>query len=154
MNPHALIAIGVTMAACGAGMSETAQVGRTITIHDERGGSISAYIDRANAYRAAGVPVVISGNCHSACAVLASLPTACLGPRARLGLHWPVLLANGHVLGQDIDSPWFDHVTPQIAASVRARPFDSARALDKEQVTVTPRNAAQYGLRACEAHNV
>jgi hypothetical protein len=144
----ALILAAVALAACGAGMSDFAQASRQITISGDNGGSVREYIARAERLRAEGVPVVIAGACHSACAMIASLPNACLGPRAKVGLHWPYVKLGGTVAGPDALSPWFDRVTPQIAQAVRAMPFDYTRA-GHIQLTVTAANAAQYGLRAC-----
>jgi hypothetical protein len=133
----------LALSACAAPDVST----RAHTVRNDNGGSIAEYIARAERLR--GQPVVIAGTCHSACAVLASLPTACLGPSARVGLHWPYLLVNGAVLGPDVSSAWFRYVTPQIAATVRALPFDYARA-NELQITVTAASAAQYGLKVCE----
>ena len=131
----------LALSACAAPDVTTRRIGNA------GGGVVTEYIARADSLR--GQPVVITGECHSACAMLASLPTACLGPRAKVGLHWPYVKHGSVVAGPDALSPWFDRVTPQIAAAVRAMPFDYASAGDV-QITVTAANAAQYGLRVCE----
>jgi hypothetical protein len=137
---RALIA-ALALSACAAPELATRRIG------NDGGGVVTEYIARADALR--GQPVVITGECHSACAMIASLPSACLGPRARVGLHWPYVKVGETVAGPHANSPWFDRVTPQISAAVRAMPFDYARA-GELQLTVTAANAAQYGLRACE----
>jgi hypothetical protein len=128
------------LSACAAPELATRRIG------NDNGGVVTEYIARADALR--GQPVVITGECHSACAVLASLPSACLGPRARVGLHWPYVKVGETVAGPHANSPWFDNVTPQIARAVKAMPFDYARA-GHIQLTITAATAARYGLRAC-----
>jgi hypothetical protein len=127
------------LSACAAPELATRRIG------NDGGGVVTEYIARADSLR--GQPVVISGECHSACAVLASLPSACLGPRARVGLHPPYFVAGG-VAFPHYGAEFFAHVTPQIAQAVRAMPFDYSRA-GHIQLTITAATAAQYGLRAC-----
>jgi hypothetical protein len=114
MLRYALVALA--MSACAA----PEMASRSHTVRNDNGGSVREYIARAEKLRAEGVPVVITGACHSACAMIASLPNACLGPRARVGLHWPYVKLGATVAGPHANSPWFDKVTPQIAAAVRS----------------------------------
>jgi hypothetical protein len=137
MLRYALVALALS--ACAAPDLATRRIG------NDGGGVVTEYIARADALR--GQPVVITGECHSACAVLASLPSACLGPRARVGLHPPYFVAGG-VAFQHLGHDFFQNVTPQIARAVRAMPFDYTRAGDI-QLTITAATAARYGLRAC-----
>src|SRR5262245_11285022 len=62
----------------------------TVRISNDNGGQIGAYVERLVALRESGQPVVIDGNCLSACTlVLGILPPEriCVTPRARLGFH-------------------------------------------------------------------
>jgi hypothetical protein len=131
----------LALSACAAPELATRRIG------NDNGGVVTEYIARADSLR--GQPVVITGERHSACAMIASLPSACLGPRARVGLHWPYVKVGETVAGPHANSPWFDRVTPQIAQAVRAMPFDYTRAGDVKLI-VTPKNAAAFGLRVCE----
>jgi hypothetical protein len=79
----------LALSACAAPDVST----RAHTVRNDNGGEIAAYIARADRLR--GQAVVITGECHSACAVLASLPTACLARGARVGLHRPYFVAGG-----------------------------------------------------------
>jgi hypothetical protein len=139
MLRYALVALA--MSACAA----PDLASRSHTVRNDNGGSVREYIALAEKLR--GQPVVITGECHSACAVLASLPNACLGPRAKVGLHPPYFVAGGVAFFHP-GAEYFAYVTPQIARAIRAMPFDYTRAGDL-QLTITAATAAQYGLRAC-----
>jgi hypothetical protein len=146
MTMNRIIAACIAVSACGAAISGPP----VVTIAGDRGGEIPRYIARANDLRAQGTPVRVTGECHSACAILASLPTACIARGGRIGLHWPYLPAAGGIaLGPDIGNPFFDHVTPQIAAAVRGLPFDY-RNPGAVHLTVTAKTARQFGLTECE----
>jgi hypothetical protein len=59
-------------------------------ISDDRGGQIGQYLQMFAAVRATGEPVVVDGNCLSACTlVLGLIPRRqiCATPRARFGFH-------------------------------------------------------------------
>ncbi len=73
-----LLACGVTSASA------------TMRISDDRGGQIGQYLQAFTAVRATGEPVVVDGNCLSACTlVLGLIPhnQICATPRARFGFH-------------------------------------------------------------------
>jgi hypothetical protein len=61
----------------------------TIRIAGDEGGIIGAYEARYRAIARSGEPVVIDGECTSACTLVLSLPSrqVCATPRARLGVH-------------------------------------------------------------------
>jgi hypothetical protein len=146
MTMNRIIAACIAVSACGAAISGPP----VVTITRDGGGSISAYIARATELRAQGTPVRVTGECHSACAIIASLPTACIAKRGRVGLHWPYLPAAGGIaLGPDVFNPFFDHVTPEIAAAVRALPFDY-RNPGAVHLTVTAKTARKFGLTECK----
>lgn len=63
------------------------QDARTIT--RDNGGSIPAYMARIRTDAIAGRQVRIIGQCHSACTMYLSLPTACVSRSAVLGFHGP-----------------------------------------------------------------
>jgi hypothetical protein len=121
------------------------------TITRDAGGAIADYAARADHMRQAGARVVIDGVCASACAMLASLPTACVTKRGKIGLHWPYLPdARGIALGPAPISTFFDRVTPEIAAAVRALPFDY-RNPEAITLNITWANAPQYGVARCQS---
>jgi len=123
-----------------------------VIITADRGGSEQTYIARADALRRSGTPVVIAGQCDSACSILASLPSACVAHGARIGLHQPrqVWVTNGQRLeaGPNLNTQYYRHVTPQIAARVRSMPFNYERPWEMP-VTITHAEAPRYGLRQC-----
>jgi hypothetical protein len=123
-----------------------------IIIGPDTGGNAAAYIARAQQLRASGQPVVIAGDCHSSCTIYASLPNACVAPGASLGLQPPRLVwtvsGQRFEAGPSPDSPYYHHVTPQIAARVRAMPFDWEHPW-RIQDTITFTTAPAYGLRQC-----
>ncbi len=62
----------------------------TMRIAEDRGGQIGQYLQTFIALRTSGEPVVVDGNCLSACTlVLGLLPRnqICATPRARFGFH-------------------------------------------------------------------
>jgi hypothetical protein len=62
----------------------------TVRVSNDLGGQIGPYLERLMALRDSGEPIVIDGNCLSACTlVLGVLPPEriCVTPRARLGFH-------------------------------------------------------------------
>jgi hypothetical protein len=123
-----------------------------VIIAGDMGGNAAAYIARAQQLRASGRPVVITDRCDSSCTIYASLPNACIAPGASLGLHpsrlvWTVS-GQRFEAGPSPDSPYYDHVTPQIAARVRAMPFDWEQPW-RIQDTITFTTAPAYGLRQC-----
>jgi hypothetical protein len=74
----ALLACGVTSASA------------TMRISEDRGGQIGQYLQTFAALRTTGEPVVVDGNCLSACTlVLGLIPRnqICATPRARFGFH-------------------------------------------------------------------
>jgi len=145
MTMNRLIAACIAVSACGAAISGPP----VVTISRDGGGEVSRYIARANDLRAQGTPIRVTGECHSACAIIASLPTACIARGGRVGLHWPYLPTDhGIALGPDIGSEWFRHVTPQIAAAVRGLPFDY-RNPRATKMQITWATAPQYGLTRC-----
>jgi len=56
-------------------------------IRNHRGGQIIAVEAERRRLLNWGGPVRIEGFCNSACAILATLPNACLTPRSRIGFH-------------------------------------------------------------------
>jgi hypothetical protein len=74
----ALLACGATSAAA------------TMRISDDRGGQIGTYLEAFAAVRATGEPVIVDGNCLSACTLLLGLiprGQICATSRARFGFH-------------------------------------------------------------------
>ena len=62
----------------------------TMRIAEDRGGQIGQYLQTFAAVRATGEPVIVDGNCLSACTlVLGLVPRGqiCATPRARFGFH-------------------------------------------------------------------
>lgn len=58
-------------------------------IRDDDGGVVQTYMDFYRRLEATGIPVVLDGDCASACTIVLHLPPAqlCATPRARLGFH-------------------------------------------------------------------
>jgi hypothetical protein len=59
----------------------------TITISNNTGGNVQAFIATRLQLANSGKTVVISGACNSACTIFYSLDNACLAPDAVLGFH-------------------------------------------------------------------
>ena len=62
----------------------------TMRIAEDRGGQIGQYLQTFAAVRATGEPVIVDGNCLSACTLVLGLVPRnqiCATPRARFGFH-------------------------------------------------------------------
>jgi hypothetical protein len=74
-----------TLLACGVSSASA-----TMRISDDRGGQIGQYLQAFAAVRATGEPVIVDGNCLSACTLVLGLSPRrqiCATPRARFGFH-------------------------------------------------------------------
>jgi hypothetical protein len=117
------------------------------------GGNVAQFTSLARRAHATGRLIVIRHQCDSACAILASLPTACLDRGARIGLHQQFLVIREggrvHNMGPTDDPAFYGNVTPQIAAKVRGLPFDWS---DPYRMTayITWADAPAYGVKQCQ----
>jgi hypothetical protein len=119
------------------------------TITRDAGGAIADYAARADRMRQTGARVVIDGVCASACAMLASLPTACVTRRGKIGLHYPILMLNGKPFAPADPAQYFARLTPAMAQAVQARGYDWGNPMALT-VTVTHETAPQYGVARCQ----
>jgi hypothetical protein len=121
-------------------------------VRNDRGGKVAEYADRARALQAGGQRVVIDGLCASACAMIASLPNACVTERGIIDLHWPYLVVtiDGRqaIAGIAPADEFWAMVTPQIARAVRASVFSTTHA-GRATYRITAQSAPKYGLRLC-----
>ena len=85
MRPTSLMLAGIAIAAISV-----SPAGATMRITGDPGGLLTAYVERFEAARASGQPIVIDGACLSACTlVIGLLPRGqvCATPKAVLGFH-------------------------------------------------------------------
>jgi hypothetical protein len=116
------------------------------------GGGVDQFINLASRIAGTGRPVHISYTCNSACAIIASLPSACLTKTGRVGLHPPTrfLIVGDQTFVMGPEYQALDgYVTTQISRAIKKMPFswDNPQAI---QLTITYQTAPQYGLRRCQ----
>ena len=84
------VLFGIALLACGVTSASA-----TMRISEDRGGQIGQYLQAFASLRTTGEPVVVDGDCLSACTLVLGLVPRnqiCATPRARFGFHWPRLL--------------------------------------------------------------
>jgi hypothetical protein len=125
---------------------------RPIVLPPYAGGSPAKFLDLANRLEATGRKIIIRYRCDSACAILASLPSACLDEGADIGLHHPylVLLVNDQVfhMGPSDSPEFFDNVTPEISSKIKELNFnwdDPSEILFR----ITYETAPEFGINQC-----
>jgi hypothetical protein len=101
MRPTSLMLAGIAIAAISV-----SPAGATMRITGDPGGLLTAYVERFEAARASGEPVIIDGACLSACTLaVAILPRGqvCATPKAVLGFHsaWRRTADGGRVTSPD-----------------------------------------------------
>ena len=75
---------------CGMLLSSTVYVNAQVRIGNDNGGRIGTYVDKYASLKYSGEPVMIDGQCASACTiVLGAVPSEkiCVTSRASLGFH-------------------------------------------------------------------
>ncbi len=89
------IEVGVALALIGCAVlaraaPATAPTIKPIVIGDDSGGVVGTYINWYERIAASGVPVMLTGECDSACTLVLHLPTSqvCATPFATLGFHF------------------------------------------------------------------
>jgi len=151
-RPLTLLA-ALALSACTAPELATRGNAQPVVMPAYDGGRVDQFASLAQRWHATGRPIHIASRCDSACAILASLPTACLTRTGSIGLHKPSLaiVTGGQVyfMGPDDNPQFYSNVTPRIAATVRAMEYNWSDPT-AFPVRVTYRTAPQYGVKQCE----
>ena len=126
---------------------------KPFVIDDDDGGMIGTYSDFYRRLEATGVPVVIDGECNSACTHVLHLPTSqvCATPRATLGFHNSTYDGDGNKVDRAATVAFARHFyPPKVAAWFLKQNFGK----HNEGIT---RKATDMGVRPCskeESHGM